>query len=66
MLDARLLQAARLKAKLVQIQFIDKHINDPYRIVLSYAVVQMLGEQCALGTIFAFDKSLHRALRLTQ
>ena len=50
-----------IKAKLVQIQLIDKHVNDPNRIILSDVIVQMLGEQCALRTIFAFDKSLHQA-----
>src|SRR3974390_771170 len=53
-----------LKTKLVQIQFIDKHVNDPYRVILGDVVVQMLGEQCALRTIFAFDKSLHQSLPL--
>jgi hypothetical protein len=53
-----------IKAKLVQIQLIDKHVNDPYRVILSYVVVEVLGEQCALRTIFAFDKSLHQSLPL--
>src|ERR1022692_3644814 len=48
-----------------QIQLIDEHINDPYRVILSNVVVEMLGEQGALRAIFAFDKSLHRALRLS-
>src|SRR5271170_3731572 len=52
-----------LKAEPAQIQLLDEYINDPYRVILSDVVVEMLGEQGALRTIFAFDKSLHRALR---
>ena len=55
-----------LKPKPCLIQFIDKHVNDPYRVILSDVVVQMLGEQCALRMILALDKSLHHALQLTQ
>src|ERR1700731_2491474 len=54
------------KAELVQIQLLDEHINDPDRVILSNVVVEMLREQGALRTVFAFDKSLHRALRLTR
>ena len=54
------------KAKLVQVQPIDEHINDPYRVILSDVIVQMLGKQSALRTIFAFDKSLHHSLLLLQ
>src|ERR1022692_1943764 len=47
-----------------QIQLIGKHVNDPDRVILSDVVVQMLGEQRTLRTIFAFDKSLHWPLSL--
>src|ERR1700682_2219246 len=55
-----------LKTQLVQIQLIDKYVNDPNRVILSDVVVEMLGKQCALRTIFAFDKSLHQSLPLLQ
>ena len=55
-----------LKAKLVQVQLIDEHINDPYRVILGDVVVEMLGKQRALRTIFAFDKPLHHSLLLLQ
>src|ERR1700682_5273663 len=49
-----------------QIQLIDEYVNDADRVILSDVVVEMLGEQCALRTIFAFDKSLHWSLLLLQ
>ena len=33
-----------LKAKALQIQLIDEHVNDPDRVILSDVVVQMLGK----------------------
>src|ERR1700686_30953 len=55
-----------LEAKLAQFQLIDEYVNDPHRVIFGDIVVQMLGEQGALRTILAFDKSLHRALPLLQ
>src|ERR1035438_8115178 len=56
------LQLHALKATALQIQLINEHVNDPDRVILSDVVIQMLGKKRALGTIFAFDKSLHQSL----
>ena len=48
------------EAKPRQIQLVDEHIDDPDRVVLGDVVVEMLGKQRALGSVLAFDESLHR------
>jgi hypothetical protein len=52
------------KAQLLQIEFIDEHVNDPHWVILSNVVVEMFRKQRTLRTIFAFDKSLHSSLPL--
>jgi len=44
---------------MMQPQFIDEDIDDSHRIVLSDVVVQTLRQQRDLGSLFAFDESLH-------
>jgi len=38
---------------------IDEDLNHANRVVFGYVVVQALGQQGDLRSIFAFDKSLH-------
>jgi hypothetical protein len=45
----------------VQIQFVDEDINHANRVVVTDIVVKTLGQQRNLGSVFAFDESLHAA-----
>jgi len=46
-----------LKAQSPEIQFIDKHVDHPHRVVLSNVVIQILGKQNALSTVFTIGRS---------
>jgi hypothetical protein len=48
-----------LEAECAKIEFVDEDLNDPDRVVFTDVVVQALGQQRDLGSILAFDKSLH-------
>ena len=49
-----------IKAKLCQIKFINKQINNAHRIVGIDIVIQARRHQCDLVPAFAFNESLHR------
>ena len=48
-----------LKSKHFEIEFIDERLNDSDRIILADIVIETFGEQCALGSVFTFNKTLH-------
>jgi hypothetical protein len=47
------------QAATVELQFVDKTLNNPNRIVLSNVVVQAFRQQYELPSILALDKTLH-------
>ena len=47
------------EAQTSEIEFVDERFNDSHRVVFANVVVQALGQQCDLGSILAFDESLH-------
>jgi hypothetical protein len=48
----------------MQIQFVDEEVDHPHRIVLSHEIVEELGEQNALRSVFTLNKGLYQELRL--
>src|ERR1700675_1789052 len=48
-----------VKAQRPEIQLIDKHVDHPHRVVLSNEVIQILGKQNALYTVFALNEARH-------
>src|ERR1700732_3151022 len=48
-----------VKAQRPEIQLIDKHVDHPHRVVLSNVVIQILGKQHALYTVFALNEARH-------
>src|ERR1700730_8607085 len=48
-----------VKAQRPEIQLIDKHVDHPHRVVLSNVVIQILGKQHALYTVFTLDEARH-------
>src|ERR1700732_3680756 len=48
-----------VKAQRPEIQLIDKHVDHPNRVVLSNVVIQILGKQNALSTVFTLDEARH-------
>src|ERR1700720_3671163 len=48
-----------VKAQRPEIQLIDKHVDHPHRIVLSNVVIQILGKQNALSTVFTLNEARH-------
>jgi hypothetical protein len=44
----------------MQIQFVDEDVDHPHRIVFSHVIVEKLGEQNALPSVFALNKALHQ------
>jgi hypothetical protein len=50
-----------IKTKLLQIKVVNKCINYANRIVLCYVILKALWEQRTLGSVLAFDKTLHVA-----
>src|SRR5580700_8851264 len=52
-----------VKAQRPEIQLIDKHVDHPHRIVLSNVVIQILGKQNALYTVFTLNEARHLTLR---
>src|SRR6202035_41808 len=46
-----------VKAQRPEIQLIDKHVDHPHRVVLSNVVIQILGKQNALYTVFHSERS---------
>src|ERR1700719_2745676 len=48
-----------VKAQRPEIQLIDKHVDHPHRVVLSNVVIQILGKQNALYTVFTLDEARH-------
>ena len=53
-----------LKPQRPQIQFVDKDVDHPHRIVFSHVVVKELGQQNALRSVLALDKALHHEPQL--
>jgi hypothetical protein len=50
----------------VQIEFFDKRVDYPHRVVLGDVVVQTLGKQRDLASVFSLDESLHVAARCSR
>ena len=50
-----------LEAKAGQIQFVDEDVDHTHRVVRDDKVVKTLGQQRHLGSVLAFDESLHAA-----
>src|ERR1700704_157605 len=48
-----------VKAQRPEIQLIDKHVDHPHRVVLSNVVIQILGKQNALSTVFTLNEARH-------
>src|SRR5580704_13102050 len=48
-----------VKAHRPEIQLIDKHVDHPHRVVLSNVVIQILGKQNALYTVFTLNEARH-------
>src|ERR1700719_3189582 len=46
-----------VKAQRPEIQLIDKHVDHPHRVVLSNVVIQILGKQNALYTVFTLNEA---------
>ena len=57
---ARCLRLDPVKAKITEIKFINKDINNPNRVVLADIILKALGKQRNLATINALDKTLHQ------
>jgi hypothetical protein len=49
----------------MQIQFVDEDVDHPNRIVLSHEIVEELGEQNALRSVFTLNKALHQEPRFS-
>ena len=62
---ARLLRSNPLKTKIEQIEFGNKDIDHPNRVVLADPILQAFRKQRALMAIHALDKTLHPIPRLT-
>ena len=56
---ARCLRLDPVKAKITEIKFIDKNINNPNRVVFADIILKAFGKQRNLATINALDKTLH-------
>src|SRR5210317_263481 len=50
-----------LEAKIAQVEFIDEHIDHPYRAVFGYIVIEAFGKQRRLSAVFALNESAHGA-----
>ncbi len=50
------------KAQTTEIKFINEHIDDANRIILTNLIIQSFGKQCALAAVIAFNKTLHKTL----
>src|SRR6202045_2280050 len=48
-----------VKAQRPEIQLIDKHVDHPHRVVLGNVVIQILGKQNALYTVFPLNEARH-------
>jgi hypothetical protein len=48
-----------VKAEITQIKFVDEYIHYTDRVVVGDIVVEILGYQDGLPSVFAFDESLH-------
>src|ERR1700730_3532627 len=48
-----------VKAQRPEIQLIDKQVDHPHRVVLSNEVIQILGKQNALYTVFTLNEARH-------
>ena len=48
-----------VKAQRPEIQLIDKHVDQPHRVALSNVVIQILGKQNALYTVFTLNEARH-------
>jgi hypothetical protein len=46
------------------IEYGDEDVDHPHRIVFSHVIVEELGEQNALPSVFALNKALHQEPRL--
>src|ERR1700720_2730202 len=53
-----------VKAQRPEIQLIDKHVDHPHRVVLSNVVIQILGKQNALYTVFTLNEARHLTPRI--
>ena len=52
------------KPQLMQVKLFDEGVDHPNRVVFGDLVVEALGEQGDLASIFSFDESLHPAARV--
>src|SRR5438132_13012433 len=52
-----------VEPKPAEVEFVDKDVNDPNRIVLMNPVFQAIGKQRALPSIRPLNKALHTILR---
>jgi len=59
---ARRLRRNPVKPQAAKIEFIDKNIDHPNRIVVTDPVFQPIGKQGALPAIHALNKTLHQTL----
>lgn len=50
-----------LETEFAQVEFVDKDIDNPNRIVLGNVIVQQLRQQRTLASGFTLDKSFHLA-----
>ncbi|MCY1511116.1 hypothetical protein D9M68_455110 [compost metagenome] len=48
-----------VKTESAEVEFIDEHIDHPHRIGVCDVVIQALGQQCALASMFSLDETLH-------
>lgn len=58
---ARFRRLHALEAKLGKVQFFDKGIDNAYRVVFGNVIIQQLGQQRALSSIFTLNEALHVA-----
>jgi hypothetical protein len=42
-----------------KVEFIDEHIDYPHRVGVRLLVIQALGQQCDLASMFSLDETLH-------
>ena len=48
-----------LETQNLQVQLVDKDIDDPHRVVFADIVIKAFGQQRDLLSVLAFDESLH-------
>jgi hypothetical protein len=61
--SSRRCRSGSLKPEITKIKLIDKDVDYAHRIVVGHIVLDILGQQDNLLTVFAFNESLHVAAR---